>query len=134
MQRGHILINDNQFYMLVRVEAGVKGTTVNGTPAGVPTSRYNLVNLDTGKTRVSDRNRLMLMPDDMPDISLSNVRDHFNMPNLQDTGLSASELNLGSVVAQAMHEKAMRANINSTNDNDTVTNAVRLVLQQLGIA
>lgn len=108
MKRGHILSNDNNYYMLVRIESGVGIKDANGQNTGLMNDRYNLVNLDTGKTRVSEPARMFLTPSTQDDISLDRLRSHFNMPNLQDTGLCAGDLNFGSAVAQAVHDKRLR--------------------------
>lgn len=135
MKRGHILMNDNNYYMLVRVEAEVKGTDPNGSPSGTPCDRYNLVNLSTGKTRVSDPERMYLIPSTNEDVPLVSLREHFNLPDLTDTGIHISDMNFGEQVAQAYHDKKLRdsLNVSSGMSTDATLNACINVLRTLGI-
>lgn len=137
MKRGAILMNDNNYYMLVRIESGVTGTNANGKKCDMQFDRYNLVNLDTGKTRVSEPERMYLIPSMQENILVDSLRSHFKMPNLQDTGLAAGDVNFGSVVAQAVHDKRMRAAISpavAPGDPDATLNACIAALRQLGFA
>lgn len=99
MTRGSILQCGNEFYMLVRVELA---DTKNGN--GVTTgkqARYNLVNISTGKTRVSEPSRLFLWMADQDDVNLNSLCQHFGL-DLVDTGITCNDIDLKQVVVEAI--------------------------------
>ena len=106
MTRGSILQCGNEFYLLVRVElADTKNG--NGTATGKQ-ARYNLVNISTGKTRVSNPERLFLWMADEDDINLNSLKQHFGL-DLVDTGITCEDLNLKQVVSEAIAQRSIRA-------------------------
>lgn len=136
MKRGHILSNDNNYYMLVRIESGVSAIDPNGQKTDLTYDRYNLVNLDTGKTRVSDPARMYVWPSHSDNINIDSLRSHFNMPNLQDTGVTCDDMNFGSIVAQAVHDKRLRCLFDApapTTSADATLNACIAALRQMGL-
>lgn len=136
MKRGHILSNDNNYYMLVRIESGVSAIDPNGQKTDPTYDRYNLVNLDTGKTRVSDPARMYVWPSHSDNINIDSLRSHFNMPDLQDTGVTCGDMNFGSIIAQAAHDKRMRDSmsvVTSVTSADATLNACIAALRQMGL-
>ncbi len=79
-ERGTVFVRQgypDALYLLVRVSAGVHGTTANGTPTS---SKYlwNLVNLtNDGKARVSDHQRLLETTNNY--VTLQELTNHFDM-------------------------------------------------------
>ena len=101
--RGSILNNGNDMYVLIRAEvSSVKDA--NGSPV-VKQARYNLVNLGTGKTRVSEPTRMFLHAADVDDVNINALRAHFNMPNLVDTGVKMQDINIPKAVQEAVAAK-----------------------------
>lgn len=136
MKRGHILSNDNNYYMLVRIESGVSAIDPNGQKTDPTYDRYNLVNLDTGKTRVSDPARMYVWPSHSDNINIDSLRSHFNMPNLQDTGATCEDMNFGSIIAQVVHDKRLRHQLDAaapTTSADATLNACIAALRQMGL-
>ena len=107
MTRGSILQCGNEFYMLVRVELA---DTKNGN--GVTTgkqARYNLVNISTGKTRVSEPSRMLLWMADQDDVNLNSLCQHFGL-DLSDTGITCQDIDLRQVVIDAIAQRRLRQN------------------------
>ena len=103
MMRGSILNNGTDFYALVRAELGnVKDA--NGSPI-VKQARYNLVNLGTGKTRVSEPERMFLQDATVDEVNIHALRNHFNLPNLTDTGVKMQDINIPNAVREAVAAK-----------------------------
>ena len=99
MMRGSILNNGTDFYALVRAELGnVKDA--NGSPI-IKQARYNLVNLGTGKTRVSEPERMFLQDAAIDEVDIRALRNHFNLPNLTDTGVKMQDINIPNAVREA---------------------------------
>lgn len=127
MTRGSILQCGNEFYMLVRVELA---DTKNGN--GVTTgkqARYNLVNISTGKTRVSEPSRLFLWMADQDDISINSLCQHFGL-DLVDTGITCNDIDLKQVVIEAMAQRRLRNNLNSM---DGIHLSILHYMQNMGI-
>lgn len=127
MTRGSILQCGNEFYMLVRVELA---DTKNGN--GVTTgkqARYNLVNISTGKTRVSDPSRLFLWMADQDDVNLNSLCQHFGL-DLVDTGITCNDIDLKQVVMEAMAQRRVRQN--QMNATEVHLSILRL-MQDAGI-
>ena len=101
--RGAILKNGMDFYVLVRAEVG-SAKDANGTKIAEQ-ARYNLVNLGTGKTRVSDPARMFLQAANVDNVNMQSLRKHFNLPNLEDTGVSMQEINVPKIVQEAVATK-----------------------------
>lgn len=109
--RGSILQSDNDLYLLVRIEeAPVRN--VNGTATNLKSGRYNLVNISTGKTRVSDPDRMFVYSGGLPDIPIAHLQDHFGIP-LTDTGITCEDVNLNQVVTEAAAAKRFRERQNT---------------------
>lgn len=103
MMRGSILNNGTDFYTLVRAELGnVKDA--NGSPI-IKQARYNLVNLGTGKTRVSEPERMFLQDAAVDEVDIRALRNHFNLPNLTDTGVKMQDINIPNAVREAVAAK-----------------------------
>jgi hypothetical protein len=103
MMRGSILNNGTDFYVLVRAELGnVKDA--NGSPI-IKQARYNLVNLGTGKTRVSEPERMFLQDAAIDEVDIRALRNHFNLPNLTDTGVKMQDINIPNAVREAVAAK-----------------------------
>jgi hypothetical protein len=103
MMRGSILNNGTDFYALVRAELGnVKDA--NGSPI-IKQARYNLVNLGTGKTRVSEPERMFLQDATVDEVDIRALRNHFNLPNLTDTGVKMQDINIPNAVREAVAAK-----------------------------
>lgn len=103
MMRGSILNNGTDFYTLVRAELGnVKDA--NGSPI-IKQARYNLVNLGTGKTRVSEPERMFLQDATVDEVDIRALRNHFNLPNLTDTGVKMQDINIPNAVREAVAAK-----------------------------
>lgn len=103
MMRGSILNDGTNFYVLVRAELGnVKDA--NGSPI-VKQARYNLVNLGTGKTRVSEPERMFLQDATVDEVDIRALRNHFNLPNLTDTGVKMQDINIPNAVREAVAAK-----------------------------
>ncbi len=68
------------YYQLVRVMADVPASrdTITGRPSGQLNDVYNLVNTATGKTRISDPDRLLRVPAGHEPF-LSGINSHFGM-------------------------------------------------------
>lgn len=136
MMRGSILKNGVDFYVLVRAELG-DAKDANGQPI-VKQARYNLVNLGTGKTRVSEPARMFLQSASVEDVNLTSLRRHFNLPNLEDTGVTMQDVNIPAVVKEAVaaKERARIAIIQQTLVNDPIMTmlARHLAAQQAACA
>ena len=120
--RGSILNNGNDMYVLIRAEvSSVKDA--NGSPV-VQQARYNLVNLGTGKTRVSEPTRMFLHAADVDDVNINALRAHFNMPNLVDTGVKMQDINIPKAVqeAAAAKERARVEALLSQASGDSILN------------
>ena len=115
MKRGQILMNGDDFYMLVRVEEDAPVRNANGTKVSGG-DRYNLVNLSTGKTRVSKSDRLFIMPVGQEDVDVQMLRVHFNLPGLADTGVHITDVDLKDVIARAVTAARSRAATQFTVD------------------
>lgn len=103
MMRGSILNDGTNFYVLVRAELGdVKDA--NGSPI-VKQARYNLVNLGTGKTRVSEPERMFLQDATVDEVNIHALRNHFKLPNLTDTGVKMQDINIPNAVREAVAAK-----------------------------
>lgn len=103
MMRGSILNDGTNFYVLVRAELGnVKDA--NGSPI-IKQARYNLVNLGTGKTRVSEPERMFLQDATVDEVDIRALRNHFNLPNLTDTGVKMQDINIPNAVREAVAAK-----------------------------
>lgn len=127
MTRGSILQCGNEFYMLVRVELA---DTKNGN--GVTTgkqARYNLVNISTGKTRVSDPSRLFLWMADQDDVNLKSLCQHFGL-DLVDTGITCNDIDLKQVVVEAIAQRRLRNNLNNM---DGIHLSILHYMQNMGI-
>lgn len=127
MTRGSILQCGNEFYMLVRVELA---DTKNGN--GVTTgkqARYNLVNISTGKTRVSDPSRLFLWMADQDDVNLNSLCQHFGL-DLVDTGITCNDIDLKQVVVEAIAQRRLRNNLNNM---DGIHLSILHYMQNMGI-
>lgn len=127
MTRGSILQCGNEFYMLVRVELA---DTKNGN--GVNTgkqARYNLVNISTGKTRVSEPSRLFLWMADQDDVNLNSLCQHFGL-DLVDTGITCNDIDLKQVVVEAIAQRRLRNNLNNM---DGIHLSILHYMQNMGI-
>lgn len=127
MTRGSILQCGNEFYMLVRVELA---DTKNGN--GVTTgkqARYNLVNISTGKTRVSEPSRLFLWMADQDDVNLNSLCQHFGL-DLVDTGITCNDIDLKQVVVEAIAQRRLRNNLNAM---DGIHLSILHYMQNMGI-
>ena len=73
-------IHDGEFYQLVRVAADAPGAvdTLSGKPVGGRVDLYNLVNISTGKTRVSDPARLFKVSSG-GNVYLHSLNHHFQL-------------------------------------------------------
>lgn len=128
MTRGSILQCGDEFYMLVRVELA---DTKNGN--GVTTgkqARYNLVNISTGKTRVSDPSRLFLWMADQDDVNIKSLCQHFGL-DLVDTGITCNDIDLKQVVVEAIAQRRLRQ---QTASMDDVHLSIMQLMQSMGIA
>ena len=128
MTRGSILQCGDEFYMLVRVELA---DTKNGN--GVTTgkqARYNLVNISTGKTRVSDPSRLFLWMADQDDVNIKSLCQHFGL-DLIDTGITCNDIDLKQVVVEAIAQRRLRQ---QTTNMDDVHLSIMQLMQSMGIA
>lgn len=69
---------NDKVYQLVRIEGPVSDTDANGRPIGNTKYRFNLLNLSTGKMRVSDSDRMLINTNDLR-VNLQTLRDHFGL-------------------------------------------------------
>ena len=131
MMRGSILNNGTDFYALVRAELGnVKDA--NGSPI-VKQARYNLVNLGTGKTRVSEPERMFLQDATIDEVDIRALRNHFNLPNLTDTGVKMQDINIPNAVREAVAAKE-RARVEAMLAQASGNNILNILAAQLNAA
>ena len=131
MMRGSILNNGTDFYVLVRAELGnVKDA--NGSPI-IKQARYNLVNLGTGKTRVSEPERMFLQDATVDEVDIRALRNHFNLPNLTDTGVKMQDINIPNAVREAVAAKE-RARVEALLAQASGNNILNLLAAQLNAA
>lgn len=131
MMRGSILNNGIDFYALVRAELGnVKDA--NGSPI-IKQARYNLVNLGTGKTRVSEPERMFLQDATVDEVDIRALRNHFNLPNLTDTGVKMQDINIPNAVREAVAAKE-RARIEAMLAQASGNNILNMLAAQLNAA
>lgn len=131
MMRGSILNNGTDFYALVRAELGnVKDA--NGSPI-IKQARYNLVNLGTGKTRVSEPERMFLQDATVDEVDIRALRNHFNLPNLTDTGVKMQDINIPNAVREAVAAKE-RARVEAMLAQASGNNILNLLAAQLNAA
>lgn len=103
MMRGSILSNGRDYYVLIRAELG-DITNANGDTLAKQ-ARYNLVNLGTGKTRVSEPDRMFLQDPTRDEVNLLALKTHFKMPDLMDTGIRMQDINIPKMVQEAVAAK-----------------------------
>lgn len=131
MMRGSILNNGTDFYTLVRAELGnVKDA--NGSPI-IKQARYNLVNLGTGKTRVSEPERMFLQDATVDEVDIRALRNHFNLPNLTDTGVKMQDINIPNAVREAVAAKE-RARVEAMLAQASGNNILNMLAAQLNVA
>ena len=131
MMRGSILNNGTDFYVLVRAELGnVKDA--NGSPI-IKQARYNLVNLGTGKTRVSEPERMFLQDATVDEVDIRALRNHFNLPNLTDTGVKMQDINIPNAVREAVAAKE-RARVEAMLAQASGNNILNILAAQLNNA
>lgn len=131
MMRGSILNNGTDFYALVRAELGnVKDA--NGSPI-IKQARYNLVNLGTGKTRVSEPERMFLQDATVDEVDIRALRNHFNLPNLTDTGVKMQDINIPNAVREAVAAKE-RARVEAMLAQASGNNILNMLAAQLNAA
>lgn len=131
MMRGSILNNGTDFYVLVRAELGnVKDA--NGSPI-VKQARYNMVNLGTGKTRVSEPERMFLQDATVDEVDIRALRNHFNLPNLTDTGVKMQDINIPNAVREAVAAKE-RARIEAMLAQAAGNSILNMLAAQLNTA
>ena len=131
MMRGSILNNGTDFYVLVRAELGnVKDA--NGSPI-IKQARYNLVNLGTGKTRVSEPERMFLQDATVDEVNIRALRNHFNLPNLTDTGVKMQDINIPNAVREAVAAKE-RARVEAMLAQASGNNILNMLAAQLNVA
>ena len=106
--RGSFLTSGGNIYMLVRCETApsrdANGVAIDAEVDG----RYNLVNISTGKTRVSTPERLFLWTSRVDEVPIDKLRAHFRLPDLMDTGITASDVNFVQVVSEALASRQAR--------------------------
>lgn len=131
MMRGSILNNGTDFYVLVRAELGnVKDA--NGSPI-IKQARYNLVNLGTGKTRVSEPERMFLQDATVDEVNIRALRNHFNLPNLTDTGVKMQDINIPNAVREAVAAKE-RARVEAMLAQASGNSILNMLAAQLNAA
>ena len=131
MMRGSILNNGTDFYALVRAELGnVKDA--NGSPI-IKQARYNLVNLGTGKTRVSEPERMFLQDATLDEVDIRALRNHFNLPNLTDTGVKMQDINIPNAVREAVAAKE-RARVEALLAQASGNSLLNMLAAQLNAA
>ena len=131
MMRGSILNNGTDFYVLVRAELGnVKDA--NGSPI-IKQARYNLVNLGTGKTRVSEPERMFLQDATVDEVDIRALRNHFNLPNLTDTGVKMQDINIPNAVREAVAAKE-RARVEALLAQASGNSILNMLAAQLNVA
>lgn len=131
MMRGSILNNGTDFYVLVRAELGnVKDA--NGSPI-IKQARYNLVNLGTGKTRVSEPERMFLQDATVDEVDIRALRNHFNLPNLTDTGVKMQDINIPNAVREAVAAKE-RARVEAMLAQASGNNILNMLAARLNAA
>lgn len=131
MMRGSILNNGTDFYVLVRSELGsVKDA--NGSSI-IKQARYNMVNLGTGKTRVSEPERMFLQDATVDEVDIRALRNHFNLPNLIDTGVKMQDINIPNAVREAVAAKE-RARIEAVLAQASGNNILNMLAAQLNAA
>jgi hypothetical protein len=131
MMRGSILNNGTDFYTLVRAELGnVKDA--NGSPI-IKQARYNLVNLGTGKTRVSEPERMFLQDAAVDEVDIRALRNHFNLPNLTDTGVKMQDINIPNAVREAVAAKE-RARVEAMLAQASGNSILNMLAAQLNAA
>ena len=131
MMRGSILNNGADFYALVRAELGnVKDA--NGSPI-IKQARYNLVNLGTGKTRVSEPERMFLQDATLDEVDIRALRNHFNLPNLTDTGVKMQDINIPNAVREAVAAKE-RARVEAMLAQASGNSILNMLAAQLNAA
>ena len=131
MMRGSILNNGTDFYALVRAELGnVKDA--NGSPI-IKQARYNLVNLGTGKTRVSEPERMFLQDATVDEVDIRALRNHFNLPNLTDTGVKMQDINIPNAVREAVAAKE-RARVEALLAQASGNNILNMLAAQLNVS
>ena len=131
MMRGSILNNGTDFYTLVRAELGnVKDA--NGSPI-IKQARYNLVNLGTGKTRVSEPERMFLQDATVDEVDIRALRNHFNLPNLTDTGVKMQDINIPNAVREAVAAKE-RARVEAMLAQASGNSILNMLAAQLNVA
>lgn len=131
MMRGSILNNGTDFYALVRAELGnVKDA--NGSPI-IKQARYNLVNLGTGKTRVSEPERMFLQDATVDEVDIRSLRNHFNLPNLTDTGVKMQDINIPNAVREAVAAKE-RARVEAMLAQASGNSILNMLAAQLNAA
>ena len=131
MMRGSILNNGTDFYALVRAELGnVKDA--NGSPI-IKQARYNLVNLGTGKTRVSKPERMFLQDATVDEVDIRALRNHFNLPNLTDTGVKMQDINIPNAVREAVAAKE-RARVEAMLAQASGNSILNMLAAQLNAA
>ena len=131
MMRGSILNNGTDFYALVRAELGnVKDA--NGSPI-IKQARYNLVNLGTGKTRVSEPERMFLQDATVDEVDIRALRNHFNLPNLTDTGVKMQDINIPNAVREAVAAKE-RARVEALLAQASGNSILNMLAAQLNAA
>ena len=131
MMRGSILNNGTDFYALVRAELGnVKDA--NGSPI-IKQTRYNLVNLGTGKTRVSEPERMFLQDATVDEVDIRALRNHFNLPNLTDTGVKMQDINIPNAVREAVAAKE-RARVEAMLAQASGNSILNMLAAQLNAA
>ena len=131
MMRGSILNDGTNFYALVRAELGnVKDA--NGSPI-IKQARYNLVNLGTGKTRVSEPERMFLQDAAVDEVDIRALRNHFNLPNLTDTGVKMQDINIPNAVREAVAAKE-RARVEAMLAQASGNSILNMLAAQLNAA
>lgn len=131
MMRGSILNNGTDFYVLVRAELGnVKDA--NGSPI-IKQARYNLVNLGTGKTRVSEPERMFLQDATVDEVNIRALRNHFNLPNLTDTGVKMQDINIPNAIREAVAAKE-RARVEAMLAQASGNSILNMLAAQLNAA
>ena len=131
MMRGSILNNGTDFYVLVRSELGsVKDA--NGS-AIIKQARYNMVNLGTGKTRVSEPERMFLQDATIDEVDIRALRNHFDLPDLTDTGVKMQDINIPNAVREAVAAKE-RARVETVLAQASGNNILNMLAAQLNAA
>ena len=131
MMRGSILNNGTDFYALVRAELG-NVMDANGSPI-IKQARYNLVNLGTGKTRVSEPERMFLQDATVDEVDIRALRNHFNLPNLTDTGVKMQDINIPNAVREAVAAKE-RARVEAMLAQASGNSILNMLAAQLNAA